>query len=180
MSITAFLFEDKEIKTFTDKKKSPWFCAKDVCNTLDITWHGKITLAPIRQEWQQALSNDVLSKSLHKTIYINEAGLYKFVSKSNKKAAEEFMDWVYETVLPAIRGTGRYSINNTTVDPDYLKARLAMYEQKRKHITSIRDSPRGLHESLIVDVHELCKMLGQEEPKLIATNQIENNTRRLS
>ncbi len=42
--------------------------------------------------------------------FINEAGLYKLILRSNLPAAEEFSDWVCEEVLPAIRETGTYSL----------------------------------------------------------------------
>ena len=42
--------------------------------------------------------------------FINEAGLYKLILRSNLPAAEEFSDWVCEEVLPAIRQYGYYSL----------------------------------------------------------------------
>lgn len=42
--------------------------------------------------------------------FINEAGLYKLIFRSNLPKAEEFSDWVCEEVLPSIRKTGSYSL----------------------------------------------------------------------
>jgi prophage antirepressor-like protein len=39
-------------------------------------------------------------------VFINEAGFYHFIFRSNKPKAKEFANWVCETVLPEIRRTG--------------------------------------------------------------------------
>ena len=41
---------------------------------------------------------------------INEAGLYHAIWQSRKPVAKKFRRWVYETVLPQIRKTGQYRI----------------------------------------------------------------------
>jgi prophage antirepressor-like protein len=41
-------------------------------------------------------------------LYVNEAGLYKFVMRSNKPVAEKFQEWVCEEVLPSLRKKGEY------------------------------------------------------------------------
>jgi prophage antirepressor-like protein len=40
--------------------------------------------------------------------FINEAGLYHLIFRSNKPKAKEFANWVCETVLPEIRKTGGF------------------------------------------------------------------------
>ena len=143
-----------------------------------ISWNGRKTLSSIKEHNQVMLRHDSPSSSQKKSIYINESGLYRFVSRSQKKEAEEFMSWVYEVVLPSIREHGWYATVET-IEPNLLKNRLAMYEQKRKHITTIRDSPMGLNETLIKDVHEICIMLGQQIPEIKSINQIDLPLNRL-
>jgi prophage antirepressor-like protein len=43
---------------------------------------------------------------------INEYGLYEIIFSSQKDEAKEFRNWVFEEVLPSIRKTGTYSIQN--------------------------------------------------------------------
>lgn len=38
--------------------------------------------------------------------FINEAGLYHLIFRSNKPKAKDFANWVCETILPEIRKTG--------------------------------------------------------------------------
>ena len=42
---------------------------------------------------------------------ITESGLYKLIIRSDKPEAREFQDWVTREVLPAIRKTGGYLLN---------------------------------------------------------------------
>lgn len=44
--------------------------------------------------------------------YINEGNLYRLIVGSKLPAAEEFERWVFDEVLPTIRKTGSYSIQN--------------------------------------------------------------------
>jgi len=42
---------------------------------------------------------------------ITEAGLYRLIMRSDKPEARKFQDWVTREVLPAIRKTGGYLLN---------------------------------------------------------------------
>ena len=168
---TAFMFQNNEVRTYIDDSKSTWFCARDICNTLNITWNGKATLSSIKEKDKKILGNHTAAMDNKSLIYINEAGLYRFVSRSHKKEAEEFMSWIYEDVLPSIREKGWYG-RAEIVDSSLLKNRLSIYEQKRKHIQSIKDTPADVSKTLIEDVHEMCALLGQKCPEIKAKNQI--------
>ena len=47
------------------------------------------------------------------TNIINESGLYKVIFRSDKPQANQFTKWVTHDVLPSLRKTGIYSINQT-------------------------------------------------------------------
>ena len=44
-------------------------------------------------------------------VFINEPGLYRLIFHSHRPEAEKFQDWVYHEVLPSIRKTGSYNLN---------------------------------------------------------------------
>ena len=46
--------------------------------------------------------------------FLTESGVYKLIFKSNKEEAERFQDWVTDEVLPTLRKTGTYSIQQPT------------------------------------------------------------------
>jgi prophage antirepressor len=47
--------------------------------------------------------------------FLTESGVYKLIFKSNKPKAEEFANWVTDEVLPSIRKTGNYAIQNNDI-----------------------------------------------------------------
>ena len=46
----------------------------------------------------------------HRTVVINEAGLYQLIFASKLDKAKEFQQWVFSEVLPSIRKTGSFQI----------------------------------------------------------------------
>lgn len=89
----------------------PLFCLSDVCSALNLT------VAKVSQR----LEKDVLSKHPLQTnggnqmfTFVNEDGLYDVILDSRKPEAKRFRKWITSEVLPSIRKTGAYSINNLT------------------------------------------------------------------
>ena len=99
-----FTFSDLDVRTATDHNNEVWFCAKDVCSILDISW-SSVTLENMPENWFMVM-NLITIKGERDTYFINEAGLYFLIFRSNKPKAKEFANWVYETVLPEIRQAG--------------------------------------------------------------------------
>nr|ANS70955.1 baculovirus repeated ORF f [Lymantria dispar multiple nucleopolyhedrovirus] len=54
------------------------------------------------------------------TVFISEAGVYALIMRSKLPAAEEFQRWLFEEVLPELRKTGKYSIQQASCDADEL------------------------------------------------------------
>ena len=46
------------------------------------------------------------------TVFINESGLYSLIFKSRLPAAKQFKKWVTRQILPSIRKTGKYILQN--------------------------------------------------------------------
>ena len=68
--------------------------------------------------------------------YLRESQLYKFIMKSNTEAADKFMDWVTEEVLPSIRQNGGYVADNITNEQEEaLKAFSAPRFRKETFLT---------------------------------------------
>lgn len=69
--------------------------------------------------------------------FINEANLYRLITKSKLPNAKSFEKWIYEEVLPSIRKTGMYmntqTVDNVLDDPDLLlKLTQKLKEEKEK------------------------------------------------
>jgi len=52
------------------------------------------------------------------TTFINESGVYQLVMNSKLESAELFQDWVYEDLLPTIRKTGEYKLQQQLNEKD--------------------------------------------------------------
>jgi Prophage antirepressor len=99
-----FQFTDLDIRTATDAYSEVWFCAKDVCAALNITW-SSMTLENMPENWKGVLKL-ITPGGEQDAYFINESGLYHLIFRSNKPKAKDFASWVCETVLPEIRKTG--------------------------------------------------------------------------
>ena len=81
-----------------------------------------------------------INKKLDKrTIFINEAGLYKLIFKSKKSKALEFTEWVTNDVLISIRKTGSYDKNQNKIYYDDTKIK-ELNNENCVYIIKVKDS----------------------------------------
>lgn len=114
------VFENPEfgtVRTVTDEKGEPWFCAKDLCNVLGYRRADNAVRQHVNplNALKQCIKVDVRKKSdgtisqrLTPMIFVNESGFYALVLGSKLATAVKFKDWVTSVVLPQIRKTGGY------------------------------------------------------------------------
>ena len=117
----CFSFSDQKIKV-CGTVETPWFCGKDVAKVLGykdtkraLSRHAdtddKTSLSDILRVGDVSSPPENLNKNDLKTIYINESGLYSLILRSKLDTAKDFKKWVTKEVLPSIRKTGQYKIN---------------------------------------------------------------------
>ena len=114
-----FRFKGKEIQIKVVNNE-PWFLAADIAKALAVKDTSRmIDNASIKEKHVRTILN--ITSDVHREmLFVDEAGMYKILMKSRKAVAEKFQDWVSEQVLPSIRKTGSYSINQSTALPlDY-------------------------------------------------------------
>ena len=116
----VFVFENPEfgmVRTATDEKGEPWFCAKDLCDALGykradlaVKQHVNPHDAAKRCVWVEVgkKKDGTPAKRLTQMIFVNENGFYALVLGSKLPSALMFKDWVTSVVLPQIRKTGGY------------------------------------------------------------------------
>ena len=114
------VFENPEfgtVRTATDDKGDPWFCAKDLCDVLGYKRADNAVRQHVNplNALKQCIKVDVRKKSdgtisqrLTPMIFVNESGFYALVLGSKLATAVKFKDWVTSVVLPQIRKTGGY------------------------------------------------------------------------
>ena len=114
-----FRFKGKEIQIKVVNNE-PWFLAADIAKALAVKDTSRmIDNASIKEKHVRTILN--ITSDVHREmLFVDESGMYKILMKSRKAVAEKFQDWVSEQVLPSIRKTGSYSINQSTALPlDY-------------------------------------------------------------
>ena len=119
----------------------PWFVARDVCDCLTLTDTNK-ACQNLDDDEKQIVPRDfdpeLFSESKAQAMtLISESGLYTLVMRSNKPEAKSFRKWVTNEVLPSIRKTGSYSVNQTQpmmcLPQDYESALEALLAKVREN-----------------------------------------------
>ena len=103
-----------------------WFCIKDVCDVLGLTNPTAVV---------QRLDDDERSKfnlgRQGEANFTNESGLWATVLRSDKPLAKPFRKWITSEVIPSIRKTGSYTINQKQ-PTEAQKKRLEIMERNSK------------------------------------------------
>lgn len=153
-----------------------WFVGKDVTDILGY------------QNGSRDINRHVDEEDRHKvmlfdgnqdkeTIIINESGLYSLILSSKLESAKRFKHWVTSEVLPAIRKTGSYSINErkpdsyTIEDPvERAKRWIEEQEEKQKLIETVQEqAPKAeyfdslVNSNLLTNFRDTAKELGYSQ-----------------
>ncbi|MBN1604728.1 MAG: hypothetical protein JW915_24175 [Chitinispirillaceae bacterium] len=107
-NLINFSFENKEIRTVFENNVI-WFCAKDVCEILDMDTKTNIRnhLQKVPDEWKG--NNQINTPGgIQDLLFLSEPGLNFFLFRSNKPKALPFQKWLAKDVIPSIRKSGSY------------------------------------------------------------------------
>lgn len=94
----------------------PWWVLKDVCEILEI----KNPTDVVKRLDEDERARFSLGRQ-GETNIINESGLYNVILRSDKSEAKPFRKWVTAEVLPSIRKTGGYVVDDEMFVNMYLK-----------------------------------------------------------
>ncbi|MBR1603203.1 MAG: phage antirepressor [Synergistaceae bacterium] len=108
-ALQVFDFNDKTVRVIM-RDGEPWWVAKDVCDALEI----KNSRDAIKTLDSDELASEFSTSGgqRREMNVVSESGLYSLIFRSNKPAAKKFKRWVTHEVLPQIRKTGMYAMNN--------------------------------------------------------------------
>ena len=106
-ALSAFSFENRQLRVVADDAGNPWFVAADVCSTLGIC-NVSQALARVDDD-ERGMGLIQTTGGAQSMATVNEHGLYSLALGSRKPEARRFKRWVTHEVLPAIRRTGSYA-----------------------------------------------------------------------
>ena len=119
-----------------------WFCAKDVCDILEIK---NVTQAVQRLEEDERSMFNIGRQG--NTNFINESGLYTLILRSDKPEAKPFRKWITSEVIPAIRKTGKYEEKPIT-SAQYLLQQAQWMVEAENRMSNIENNIIGLADSI--------------------------------
>ena len=102
-----YLFDKWRIRVAVKDGKA-WFVAKDVAEALEYAWNGTRNIEHIPERWRGVESVSTPS-GIQPMAILSLEGLFFFLNRSDKPAAQPFQEWVNGTVLPEIHRTGTFS-----------------------------------------------------------------------
>ena len=144
INLTSILILNNETNEF-----EPWFIAKEVATLLGYDDTVRAVNRNVRPDDQKIMSYDEcksifggVAKTIENTEdfggdinntsensikinnngmkFINESGLYDLILESKKPEAKVFRRWVTSEVLPSIRKTGSYNVQQQQLTPSYM------------------------------------------------------------
>ena len=198
INLTSILILNNETNEF-----EPWFIAKEVATLLGYDDTVRAVNRNVRPDDQKIMSYDECksifggaAKTLENTEdfggdinntsensikinnngmkFINESGLYDLILESKKPEAKVFRRWVTSEVLPSIRKTGSYNVQQQQLTPSYMiedrikRASVWIEEQKQMLQLEAEKNELVIHnKQLIADNDNLTQVLTDTSEKLI-------------
>lgn len=135
-----------------------WFVGKDVANGLGYSNARKALGDHVDKEDKGVTKRDTLGGVQELTI-VNESGLYSLILSSKLPSARKFKRWVTSEVLPAIRKTGIYDMDEYSPE---MKA-ILMHDKK---LVKIDNRVTDLENHMTIDYGQQT-VLGDEVNKAV-------------
>jgi prophage antirepressor-like protein len=171
----VFNYKDRQIRVVI-RNGEPWWVAKDVCDVLEISKY-RDAVSRLDPDERGAVLVDTLGGP-QEMAAVNEPGLYSLIMVSRKPEAHAFKRWVTHEVLPTIRKTGSYTVDDRRLPQTYLEAleelvrtekvRLALEAQVREQTPKVELYNVLLSAKNAQTMGEVAKALGWGRNRLFA------------
>ncbi|MGL5961623.1 MAG: BRO-N domain-containing protein, partial [Cetobacterium sp.] len=183
-------YNNKSVRVF-GTNEDPWFCGRDVCEILEYANYRQSLYDNVEDENKKSLKDLRVSLKLTPKIthnegqmcYINEEGLYNLIFACKLPLAKLFKKWVMKEVLPSIRKTGQYKLQEQLTDAmQKLEIKDQQLETKDKELedakSKLRSETSKLKEQLkkTLDFNQATKKVEPTEYIYIATTSQDQQT----
>ncbi|MEC1824056.1 Bro-N domain-containing protein [Bacillus paralicheniformis] len=130
----VFNYQDQQVRTVV-KDGEPWFVAKDVCDVLEIGNPSQALSRLDEDEKNTVILNEGIGNP-NKTI-VNEPGLYSLILGSRKPEAKQFKRWITHEVIPTIRKTGSYQMEQPKTPLEVLQGTINQLVEHDKRMNQL-------------------------------------------
>ena len=188
MAAPVCVFENPEfgmVRTATDEKGEPWFCAKDLCDALGykradlaVKQHVNPHDAAKRCVWVEVgkKKDGTPAKRLTQMIFVNESGFYALVLGSKLPSALMFKDWVTSVVLPQIRKTGGYiPVNEGESEEEMIRNAEQIHRATLKEKEALLEKQKELLHDQEVQMGLDKKLIGEQDEEIHRLNEEVND-----
>ena len=128
-----------------------WFNLNDICKALEIAnpWNVKARLEDDLCQTEAIL--DSLGRT-QKMTFVNEAGMYEVVIRSDSPKAKSFRKWICYEVLPSIRKHGAYITEDLIKDDKKLNESIQAIREQYKEKIDFADAFLASEDSAYIAV----------------------------
>lgn len=167
--LQVFNFSNHDVRVVT-KDGQPWWVAKDVCDSLEMT-NSRMTIDRLDED-EKGVSSIYTLGGTQQLQIVNEAGLYTLILSSRKPEAKQFKRWITHEVLPTIRKHGMYATDELLNNPDFLiaagqKIKEEQAARRKLELQIEADRPKVIYAEALetsttsILVRDLAKLLKQ-------------------
>lgn len=133
-NIQVFNFEAKDIRVIFNNEQ-PLFCLYDIAKVLEFR-DGNELKNSIEREFEPYRLNlyplKTNTRGIQKFTFIKEEHLYFIMMRSRSNKAKPFRQWICNEVLPTIRKTGSYAVNQFKTPTNMIEALELALEQAKQ------------------------------------------------
>ena len=141
--------------------ENPLFCAMDLCRALGYS-NGRDAVAK-HVDSEDVAKRDTLTKGgTQQLTFVTESGMYALILGSKLPQARQFKHWVTSEVLPSIRKTGSYSVEQLS----------------RKQLAIMVIQAEEEKERLALENKHQAEIIEEQKPKVVFADAVigsENN-----
>nr|QCQ67324.1 BRO-D [Lymantria dispar multiple nucleopolyhedrovirus]QCQ67484.1 BRO-D [Lymantria dispar multiple nucleopolyhedrovirus]QCQ67643.1 BRO-D [Lymantria dispar multiple nucleopolyhedrovirus] len=143
-----------------------------------ITWKNlTVKLPPYK--WEHVAPPTTPANWHPETLFVLEPGVYALMARSNKPMAKEKMKFVYETILPTIRKTGKFEMSKTSdvinYDARMAEMKVELLEEKMKHqstVACLAEKERAIVEIKLDHERQLAEFKKREYEMKLAMQRL--------
>lgn len=141
----------------------PWFVGRDIAGALEYNEPHKAVVKHVMEE--DRIKYPILTEGGTQEMWvINESGLYALILGSKLDSAKKFKHWVTAEVLPAIRKTGKYEMEEGKL-PSPLHPSIASSLADLGRVTERIMRNQGSEPYQIAEVFKMeCEQFGMRLP----------------
>lgn len=171
-NINSFTFGVNPVRTILIDG-DPWFIASDLLRVLDLT---RTSLRDFEDDEKGVHTVHTLGGDQLATV-LSESGMYRLILLSRKKEAKTFKRWITHEVLPSIRKTGGYNVQDLVPKtlPEALRAYAVALEEKEALSLKVKeDAPKVEFHARVAEsidgqsIGEAAKVLGTGQNRLFS------------